>query len=233
MELEKLEYYYFNYLPKIPFGVLEILSGFIPIIFGLIFFKPLINQYKVLFYYAVAIFLLELIASLLSAFSKNNHQIYIIFYIIESILLGIFFVNEVKNRNYTIMIILIISIIVVVFIINVFSPRKLMNDYSGAIQSFGFIVISLINYYFILGKLNIMNLQKSVLFWINSASFIYFSGKISVSLFVYELFDGNGDNLKVYWFIVSVVLVVNRILIAIGISQTKNTFRAKNSNFLK
>ncbi len=222
MVAEKLKYYFFEYLFEHPFTLIALISGFLPLIFCLFNFKKIWESNKVLFLYAVSIFLLETIGNYFSALSKNNHNIYLIFYLVESIFLVVYYNFKIKFNYYTIISFSILGIVILGFILNLIDPNNLMNNYSGTIQSLGFIVISLVNFYIILSSLNIQKLTESTLFWINSGSFFYFSGKFFVSLFMINILDKSKPDLD-YWDIVTFVLLFYRILFCIGLTKIAKT----------
>lgn len=223
MIFEKLIYYFFDFLPnKLPHILFEFLSGFIPILFAIFYSKYFYFKKKILLIYAIFIIVFELINNIYSAFSLNNHDIYLISYIIETGILLFYFNNEINEKMYSYVCSTLFILISMFLIINIFSEVDLMNDLSSSFQSLVLILLTLINYYYLLFKFKINNLKNYTFFWINTATFLYFAGKFFVSLYLLEIFGNiNNDDLLNYWGIVSIFLIINRILISVGISKLK------------
>lgn len=229
MDIGKLEYYFLDYLPfKNQFALIELVSGVIPILFCIKYLNFSNKKYLPIYIYSITIFFFEIANNCYSAYSKNNHDIYLIFYLVETALLFWFFSKEIENSKYTKLLIVFFILVSIFLINNIYSTFNLMDDFSSSFQAIVFILITLINYYIILSKLITVYLYKSVLFWINTGVFIYFSGKFFVSLFLFEINSKN--DLPNYWNIVSVLLVLNRILIAIGISKVSKEKSIYKSN---
>lgn len=221
--MEKLEYYFFTYLSNHPFELIEFISGFIPI-FALLLFLKKINKYSlILIYYSLLIAVFEISANLFSSFSLNNHKIYLIFYTLETLLLILFYMQNIKENKFKNLFIVILIIIEMAIFANLVLKNNQLDNFSGAIQSIGFIAIALISFYYILAKQEIKNLFYSSFFWINTGNIIYFSGRFFVFLFIEDVENINfSTGLEIYWYIVSILLLIHRIFLAIGISQLKH-----------
>ena len=183
-----LKSYFLGYLLENPFDLIGFISCFIPIISVAINYKSLKNHSRELIYYSILIFLHTIIASFYAAFSKNNHSIYLIFYLFESIFLIIYYTKEFKKESLSKFFIAVLIFICGAIIFNLFT-NNLINNYSITIQSIGFIIISLISFYLILSRVIIGSLTHSMLFWINTGVLIYFSGIFFVFLFLNEFYD--------------------------------------------
>ncbi|MES2794443.1 MAG: hypothetical protein V4683_00685 [Bacteroidota bacterium] len=221
LNIERLENYFSNYLISHPCDLLAYLSGFIPIIACAIHFKATLNTSKILIYYALLILILETMGGIYAANSMNNHLIYLIFYFLETLFLYIFFKNSIKSQSIQKIILSIISIMLIGILYNILKSDTQLNDTSLTLQSLGIIIITIINFYYLLFESKIKTLSKSTFFWINTGSIIYFSGCFFVFLFLTKILDGTDTRISYIYDIVSVLLFVFRIFLAIGISQTK------------
>lgn len=212
---------YFEYLIyKDHFILGELLSSFIPLIFLIFNFKSnWIKKYFPIYIYSIILPIFEIVNNCYSAYSMNNHDIYLVFYLIETLILFYYFSLEVQNIKYSILLIIFSIFTTIFFLKNIFSEINLMNNYASSFQSIIFIVVTLFNFYFILIKSNIQKISESSFFIINVAFFIYFSGKLFVSLYLLEINNFN-SGLSNYWGIVSVLLIFCRILISIGIYKS-------------
>ncbi len=221
MMFEKIWYYFFVILPKYPIGILEFLSGFIPII-AFIFLKRKKKESieKSILFYIICIALLELMAAFCTIFIGNNHKVYLLFYLIESILLIYYFRKFYTEKLPKIGSFILLSFILIFLFDNLIFEKD-MNNVSSSIQALVFVVITIYNFYLLLFYKWNKNIFSLEIFWINTGCFIYFSGKIFVSLYLKQLFLISPIELRNYWFIISFLLVIQRIFLAIGIGKDK------------
>lgn len=202
-----------------PIVIFEFFSGFLPLIV-LIFtrnFKIDIN----ITLYSIAIFLLEIIAFILSLVTHNNHKVYLIFYIAESILLYFYyrkcFYKSIPLKYAAIL----IGFIILLFLNNYFF-KNTMDGIAGSMQSLGFIIITVIVFYHVLNEVTFKNIFDSSLFYINIGNLFYFSGKLFVFTVMERVnsFTSTREATNL-WLIVSLLLIFQRICIGIGIYKLK------------
>jgi hypothetical protein len=218
-----LERYFNEFLINNPFALIEFCSGFLPIIFCLIYWKSAYNNSKILIIYSVLILMLEIIGGFHSANSKPNHYVYLLFYLFETIALTIYYHQSLSSKRFFIILFFTMMLSLAAIIYNLINGIDLMDNYSGSIQSICFITISVLCFYVILSKLVVSNLANSTLFFINTGNLIYFSGRFFVCLFILEIVNEKGSNeLLNFWYLVSVLLVIHRIFLSIGISKIKH-----------
>ena len=204
-----------------PSDMAAFLSCFLPIILCSIYFKSCWNNYKILFYYSLTILIFELISAYYAAFSRNNHLIILTFFIFEVIYLVIFYVQLIENKLFKKTFIGLGTIAIFAILTNIFNGTSLVSDYSISIQSFCFISISLISYYYILSNSGSIQLGSSVLFWITTGSFVYFSGIFFVYMFITTLLSEKSNGIGDLFIIANILMLIFRIFIAIAISKTK------------
>lgn len=222
VDFKILQKYFTEYLVSNPFDLFVAISCFIPLIVVLSNFQKIWSKSKVLVIYVFLILLLELIGNYYAAHSWNNHLFYIVFYFLESICLYLYFKNTISNSFINKIHFVILILVLFALLFNAINNHDQINDYSGSIQSIGFICISLVSYYYILAQTNIKNLFESAFFWINTGSFIYFSGVLFVFLFITKIMAENNDGMVKYYDIFSALVIVFRIFLAIGISKIVN-----------
>lgn len=221
----KIQDYFFGYLVENPTDMLAFLSCFLPIIFCFLYFKSCWGNYRLLFYYALTILFFDLLSSYFAAYSKNNHIINLTFLICETFFLIKFFHDSINKNWFKYFFIVVGLFTSLVVLLNIFDGTHLVNNYSISIQSICFISISLISYYWILSNSVNIRLGKSVLFWITSGTFIYFSGVFFVYMFISVLLNNQNKSIGDLFIIANIFIVIYRIFLAIGISQTKHILK--------
>lgn len=201
---------------------LDLFSASIPFIFSLFFAKSLSGRYLPLFFYSISIFFFEIINNHFAAYKKNNHDIYLGFYCLETFFLIWYFSSEITKKWYRITFTILGILSIIALIYNIFSETNRMNDFASAFQAMVFILIGVWNYYYILVKSNYKSLFASPFFWVNTGVFIYFSGKLFVSLYIFEMMSPNiSIVLWNLWQIVPIALLIERTFLAIAIKKTK------------
>lgn len=226
--IDKIRNYYLSYLVDNPTDMAAFLSCFVPITFCLIYFRPCWNNYRILFYYSLIILFFDLLSSFFAAFSKNNHIIILTFFIFEAIFLVKFYLEIINHKKIHKIFQILAAVTILAVLINIFDGTQLVNDYSISIQSICFITISMISYYWILSSSLTLILSKSVLFWVTTGVFIYFSGIFFVYMFISTLLSDQSKNMSDLFIIANILIVIYRIFLAIGISQTKHIFKPIN-----
>ncbi len=211
-----------NFFNKYPTSYLEILSGLLLLLFCILYLKTLIKYDIYLVVYSVSVFIYEISANYLAIKGQNNHIIFLIFFLLETILFSFFYFNKIVNKKFRIIIVLLAVLSSFFFIKNIISGQN-MDDVSGTVQSLSFIVMSLLCYYYILSSLAIKKLTNSPLFWINSGVFIYFSGKFFVSLYLTKVLSASDLSLSYIWDIMSFMLIIFRVFLSIGFFNTKHS----------
>ena len=216
-ELEILNKYIFGYLIQNPFDLAAALSCIFPIFSTVLYFKTIWQYQKILVIYVLLIFILEIIGGYYAAHSWNNHIFYLIFFFLESICLYIYFRKSIHNRLINSLHLFILIAVLLALFYNALNTKNQINDYSGSIQSLGFITISIISYYYILVKSNIKDLSDSAFFWINTGCFIYFSGMLFVFLYITKILAPSEKVLDDYYDIYGIILIIFRIFLSFGI----------------
>ncbi len=219
----KLEKYFLGYLVENPTDMAAFLSCFLPIIFCAFYFKSCWSNYRILFFYSLLILIFDLISGYFAAFSRNNHLIILTFFVFEAVFLVIFYIQLIENKLYNKIFIMLGLIVIAAITINIFNGTSLVSDYSISIQSLCFISISLVSYYYILSNSVSIILGRSVLFWVTTGSFVYFSGIFFVYMFITTLLSEKSKNMGDLFIIANILVVIFRIFLAIAISKTKYT----------
>jgi hypothetical protein len=208
---------YFKYLSNIE--VLEIFSASFVLLAVIVFHKKLNNiNYRLFTPYSILIITTEIIVTFLAIKGKNNHKIYLIFYLIEAIMISYYYINMVSSKKFNWFVGIVNSLIVLFVWINF--NEEVMNNYAISTLSLCMIVMCVFVYYIILSELKIQKLSNSVLFWFNTANIIYFSGRFFVFLFISQILDTNNE-LGELWQIASIAIILQRILMTVAISKAK------------
>jgi hypothetical protein len=208
---------FIDFLKGYPYALLEFVSGFLITLVAIIYRKKTWDYSKPLFVYLLLFFPFELINNFLSSGGNDNHFVYLYFYLLESILLVWYYYENISLKLFKILGTSILLVIVIAISYNIYQNIRLMNDYSGSLQSLGLLIITLICYYDILLTGKIKSLFKSTLFWINSGNLVYFSGKFFIFLFILDVLSRDVNELEGFWKIVTYLLILHRFMLSLGV----------------
>lgn len=211
-----------------PRWILIIFSSVIillPIISAITNRKALSNSLRIISFYLFGSLFFEILcwAIILLPFSNHqNHWAVNTFNIYEFICLSYYFLSRITNFRLKQLIkcitVLSFFLIIIFTVINI----QDINRYDNLTHSIVYITLiffTLLNFYEILYSDETLVLSNYAYFWIASGILIYFSGTFFVNLF--------GDvilfsvHLKDYWIIYYILLIIFRIILAIGLWFSK------------
>ena len=201
--------------------LLDVFGALILAITAIYFVKRLQNHFKAIFFYSIFSFLFEIIANYYAANRWNNHLIFIIFFLIETFLISYFYFKYFKKMSEKRIIVFISIIIFAFMLLNLLNSKNELDDIASSVQSIGFIAFSLLCYYNILSNQEIKNLLEASIFWINTAIIIYFSGKFFVFLFITKVLDQDDTSLGDFWYIITYLLFIFRLILTYAITKIK------------
>ena len=187
--------------------------------------KDLSNSLRFISFYVFGSLFFEILiwAIILFPFSSHqNHWVLNIFNVFELICLSYYFLITIKNvrLKQLIRVIALLSLFLVVSITLV--NFKDINRYDNLTHSVVYITLiffALLNFYEILYSEETLILYNYTYFWIASGILIYFSGVFFINLFGDIILFSN--QLKDYWIIYYVLLIIFRIFLAIGLWFSK------------
>lgn len=219
--MNKVKDFLFGYLWENPLLLSEMVSGILPFITALFCIKYLKKNESLLLVYASAILFLEFTAFFTSAFSQNNHLIYLIFYFIEILIVAIYSYNATKVFGFKNYYIIITLLALLPITINIIWSNDAMDKNLLTVVSLAPIAFALLSYYAILKEMKIQSLKNSVIFWFSTANMIYFSGRFFVFLFLNQILSEKDISIRYLWQIVSLLLITQRLLFCKAIWQTR------------
>lgn len=162
---------------------------FIPLIFGILAYNRLDKGLKLIFYYLIFGLFCEILNYIFVGTVKvsNSMPIGHFYYIVSSLILGLYYLEQLKGfikREFIIIPIILFEVFALVnafFIEGIFAFPSL----TGALSSLIFIVFSVLLYSKILIEAKIKKLQLAPEVWINSAVLILYTSH----LFYFALFN--------------------------------------------
>lgn len=162
---------------------------FIPLIVGILAFNRLDNGLKIILYYLIFSIVSETLNYIFTNIVKvsNSMPVGHFYYIGSSLILGLYYLEQLKGffkREFIIIPIILFEVFALVnafFIEGIFAFPSL----TGAISSLIFIVFSVLLYSKILMETKIKKLQSAPVIWINSAVLILYTSHF----FYFALFN--------------------------------------------
>lgn len=211
-----------------PKWILVIFSSLIiilPIMSAVFYRKDLSNSLRIISFYVFGSLFFEILcwAIILLPFSNHqNHWVLNILNVFELICLSYYFLITIKNvrLKQLIKVTALLSLFLVVGISLV--NFKDINRYDNLTHSIVYITLiffALLNFYEILYSEEPLILYNYTYFWITSGILIYFSGTFFINLFGDIILFSN--QLKDYWIIYYILLIIFRIFLAIGLWFSK------------
>lgn len=187
--------------------------------------KDLSNSLRIISFYVFGSLFFEILcwAIILLPFSNHqNHWVLNILNVFELICLSYYFLITIKNvrLKQLIKVTALLSLFLVVGISLV--NFKDINRYDNLTHSIVYITLiffALLNFYEILYSEEPLILYNYTYFWITSGILIYFSGTFFINLFGDIILFSN--QLKDYWIIYYILLIIFRIFLAIGLWFSK------------
>ena len=211
-----------------PKWILVIFSSLIiilPIMSAVFYRKDLSNSLRIISFYAFGSLFFEILswAIILLPFSNHqNHWVLNIFNVFELICLSYYFLITIKNVRLSQLIkvtaLLSLFLVVGITLVN-FNDINRYDNLTHSIVYITLIFFALLNFYEILYSEEPLILYNYTYFWITSGILIYFSGAFFINLFGDIILFSN--QLKDYWIIYYILLIIFRIFLAIGLWFSK------------
>ena len=211
-----------------PKWILVIISSLIiilPTMLAILCRKDLSNSLRIISFYVFGSLFFEILcwAIILLPFSNHqNHWVLNILNVFELICLSYYFLITIKSDRLKqlIKVIALSSLFLIICITLV--NFKDINRYDNLTHSIVYITLiffALLNFHEILYSEETFILYNYTYFWIASGILIYFSGVFFINLFGDIILFSN--QLKDYWLIYYILLIIFRIFLAIGLWFSK------------
>ncbi len=138
-----------------------------------------------------------------------------IFLIFEFVLISLYYRNKVFKTN-TLFLLIMIALISLYIFSNVAKYSVMFNFIGGTIFDFSCIIYSVIGFYSLLRKREVIFLDKSPFFWVNVALLLYCTGNFLIFLFAEYLREKDKHFLINLWLFHNVLNIMFSVLIAIS-----------------
>lgn len=212
---------YIELFTKYPIVALSDIITFVPIFVGLLCYKYLSKESKVLMYFLVFHFLLDIYAAWLSVKSINNLNVFNFAEICEvATICFIFFrLNKQSNKKLTIIFLLLLSVGIGIWKFH-FSEFALIPY---VLNRFCYVIIVFIYFSKLLSEISVQNILLHSPFWLCAALIIYSTGSIIIFLFGPQILLTTSPNKDfiVFYSIIPVINILFRLLIAVSFFVSK------------
>jgi hypothetical protein len=115
----------------------------------------------------------------------------------------------------------LISVNVIYFafaLLNLFGVQKSgSNSFSMTFQTLIIIVLSIVFFYKLMKELPSFQLQKNPLFWVVSAFFFSYAGKLVIYTVTHYLVNVLGDNMLIVWSTHNFLTILGNLVISVGV----------------
>lgn len=192
-----------------------------PVIVGIIYYKYLSKEFKVLFYFSVIHFIGDIYSTWLSVKWVNNLNIFNILEIIEvSTMCFIFwmFAKQPLKKNF------LLILLITIFSIGIFKFRA--TEFAFIPYVFNrlcYMVLVFIYFNTLLSEISVKNILLHPPFWLSATLTIYSTGSIIIFLFGEQILSSTAphDKFMLFYDIISVINILFRLLICVAFFVSK------------
>lgn len=202
----------------------SVFSTLIPFVFALLSYKKLSTELKLIFYLVVAAMVTELISSVVPFLTNSSNIVFInSYYIVETILITLFYVKITANRYWNYVMLLLCLAACIWSLVYMFGTSKdSMNIIAVAIESVSVIVYALLTYYYFLKNIEHANIFGVPVFWMNTAFLLFFGGNLFLHIFSNYLLENALYSFFELWGLIHSSLNISfYLLISIGFWKTR------------
>ncbi len=199
------------------------LTTVVPALIGLILARSLNLQLRLLLIYLVITAIKEIVCVYLGSNGETNLHIYNIAVAFNKIPLFLVYYHTLSNKTFKKIILLFIAISSAFAIYNVSFGQGLysFNTRSMLVTNFFIIIITLLYFYEILKKAEILSLTRVPMFWVSS-SFLFYSAGTFLVFSLYEIYRQFSQPISIkIWIINSILYIVLNILLSIALLCVK------------
>lgn len=181
------------------------------------------KELKVITVHLTAITILGFIGAILWALKKNNLLVLHIYTMIEFTTITLFYQSVFKTLFSKKKALVLIASFVIFCLINAFYIQSwwIFNTYPRTLESIVVIGFSLFYYYRITHQNVHLQIEKSPVFWISTAFFIYFSGGFFLFMLSNYILPLDPALRIMIWQIHAILSIILYILIYIGLWQNR------------
>ncbi len=206
---------------KYPWVALSDVIIALPIIIGIISFKHLSKENKLLFYFLVVHFLFDLLSVWLSVKNQNNLNIFNFTEILEvAVICFIFFqLNNQKAKR-----ILIITLFLICIFIGIWKFEYTEFAFIPyVLNRLCYVVIVFLYFNTLLSEFSVKNILTHPPFWLCSGLIIYSTGSVIIFLFGKQILSTTAPQEKfvLFYSIISIINIIFRFLIGVSFFVSK------------
>ncbi|MBC7865708.1 MAG: hypothetical protein IAF38_22225 [Bacteroidia bacterium] len=207
-----------NYI-SIIFEYVPITVALLLVCIGMLRFKTLTRELRVLFLFSILAFASDLCSLILGKYGINNLFVFHVFTPAEFILLSAvyYFKSEKKGVKIALIIVSILFLILAFVDSFFFELLSSVDSISSATESLVLMLYSLFFFYSLLKKLEYKNLFDNPMFWFNSGVLIYFSGNFFLFIFSNYMLGFSDVYFDRMWHIHDILNVAMNILFGLAL----------------
>lgn len=199
----------------------------IPMCLGMVQYKKLPPELKVLFWWSVSSFVLDGISSLLWINSVSNLFLGHIHTVVEVTFLvnvyRIWFKGQFFNR---LMMVVVLGFAVLAILNTAFLQAFETNStYTKLLESIVFISLALYYFYQLARKMTVSRPEKEPMFWLSTAALIYFSGSFFIFAYANFIMVYSVEFAVRIWFLHAVFFILFNLLIGIAFWTVLKNYR--------
>jgi hypothetical protein len=178
-------------------------------------------QARVIFYFLLVSTIAELYTGYLADQGVENTDLITIWVMIETLFLCWVFDKTIKGRwRFFLNAVLVVMLVLGLLQLLLWMESDRFASLMRITQSGSFIILSLVYYYQLFGRLEVKNLGKDPMFWFVTAFFMYFAGNlfffIATGIYGGDLSEDDIVILLRIFTVNSLILILRNIIIAIG-----------------
>ncbi len=212
---------YTTLINKYPVVASSDLIAIFPIVLGIICYKYLSKESKLLFYFLVVHFLLDLLSVWLSVKSQNNLNIFNFTEILEVAIICIVFfrLNNQRIKQFLIIVLFSICVFVGIWKFDFFEFANIPY----VLNRLTYLSIVFIYFHTLLSEISVKNILIHPPFWLCAGLIIYSTGSLLIFLFGGKILSIHSpqDVFIKFYTIVSFINIIFRILIGVSFFVSK------------
>ena len=159
----------------------------------------------------------DLSGQLLYVLEMNPNAAGNIYGLFSTLLLSIFFYYVLEKPSLKWALVVInVAYFLFAFTNTIFIQKAEINTYSQVFQSLYVLILSILFFYKLIVELPTQQLQRLPLFWIISAFFLSYAGKLVIYTTTYYLIHFEGDDLTIIWSFHNLLTIIGNFLIGYG-----------------
>lgn len=212
---------YIYLINKYPLIAISDLATIIPLILGVICYSHLSKENRLLFYFLIVHFLLDLDSVWISVKNQNNLNIFNFTEILEVTTICLVFLqlNKQRFKKILILFLLILSVSIGIWKFD-------FNEFAFipyVINRLSYVIIVLIYFNTLLSEISVKNILLHPPFWLCAGLIIYATGSVIIFLFGNQILASTAphEQFVLFYSLISIINIIFRILISVSFLVSK------------